>query len=378
MGASVPPAEVPNNPPPKGVPLGVWIQYLYLLRVPILAGITLLALPIVSLFVYRQLLGNLFLLDPWNILWTMIATTTLAFSILVVFRVVLLNGKERFWIQQALTEDVVSYRALLVTEFLTVPMLIATVFSNGQAQNGLPCALALPWLGIVAVHIMGYGVLWLTVLLSPRYHIPAEDRYPVHIGFLRRLAGIGLPLQRCFHGDTPATRRIGAKSCPRGYAPAISIPTLGCSIPGQWLSFIMLLCTIALYLVLGWFKHARLGQQFGVPAIAYVILLLILLNWSLAIAAFFLDRYRVPLLLLLLVFVVVSNRASKSDNFYELRPASTHGCGKSSAGAHRGKPTGAGCRSSSRTGDRHRDGGRRHPSRGLDRTSAHWPANTTP
>ena len=29
----------------------------------------------------------------------------------------------------------------------------------------------------------------------------------------------------------------------------------------------------------------------GVPAIAYVILLLILLNWSLAIAAFFLDRY---------------------------------------------------------------------------------------
>ena len=198
-----------DKPPRKRLPLGVWLQYGYLLRAPILVGVTLFALPIVALFVYRQLLGNLFLLGPWNILWTMIATTTLAFSILVVFRVVLLNGKERFGIQQALTEDVVSHRALLLTELLTVPMLIAIVFSNGQAQNGVALRMGAAVAGIVAVHVVGYGALWLTVLLSPRYHIPAQNRYPVHFTFLRRLAGLGLPSRCCFHRDTSKTRRVG-------------------------------------------------------------------------------------------------------------------------------------------------------------------------
>ena len=322
MAATTAPVADPNNAPPKRLPLAAKLQYAYLLRVPILVGSTLFVLPIVSLFALRQLLGNLFLLGPWNILWTMVATTTLAFSILVVFRVVLLNGKERFGIQQALTQDVVTHRALLFTEALTLPMLMATVFSNGQAQNALGVRLGAALADIVAVHVVGYGALWLTVLLSPRYHIPAENRYPVHFAFLRRW------LAWAYRHDVVSSetrQQLGdwAKDLPGGLRAGYFDPRTGLLYPGQWLSFIMLLCTIALYLILGWFKHARLGQQFGVPAIAYVILLLILLNWSLAIAAFFLDRYRVPLLLLLIVFVAGSNLYSKSDHFYELRPAST-------------------------------------------------------
>ncbi len=67
MGGSIDPVES-KKPPRKRLPLGVWLQYGYLLRVPILVAIALFALPIVALFVYRQLLGNLFLLNPWNIL----------------------------------------------------------------------------------------------------------------------------------------------------------------------------------------------------------------------------------------------------------------------------------------------------------------------
>ncbi len=79
------------------LPFGVLLQYGYLLRVPFLIGGILVALPIVSLCAsFRQLLGNLFILDCWNIFWTMIATIMLAWSIAVVFRVVLLNGLERF------------------------------------------------------------------------------------------------------------------------------------------------------------------------------------------------------------------------------------------------------------------------------------------
>src|SRR5215471_11462591 len=49
-------------------------QYLYLLRVPTLMGLVLFALPIVSVTAFQSLLGNLFVLNPWNIFWTMIAT----------------------------------------------------------------------------------------------------------------------------------------------------------------------------------------------------------------------------------------------------------------------------------------------------------------
>ncbi|MGB8770095.1 MAG: hypothetical protein WCC92_10790, partial [Candidatus Korobacteraceae bacterium] len=228
----------------------------------------------------------------------------------------------RFGIQQALTQDVVSRRALLFTEFLTVPMLIAAVFSNGQAENAVWVRIGAALAGIIAVHVVGYGALWLTVLLSPRYHIPADQRYPVHFAFLRKW------LAWAYRYDVVSTserRRLGdwGKDLPRGLRAGYFDPDSGLLYPGQWLSFIMLLSTIALYFFLGWLKHARLGEQFGVPALAYVILLLILLNWSLAIAAFFVDRYRVPLLLLLLVFVVTSNLYSRSDHFYGLRPAST-------------------------------------------------------
>lgn len=68
MGATTAPVADPNNAPPKRLPLAAKLQYAYLVRVPILVGITLFGLPIVSLFAVRQLLGNLFLLGPWNIL----------------------------------------------------------------------------------------------------------------------------------------------------------------------------------------------------------------------------------------------------------------------------------------------------------------------
>src|SRR5579864_8545580 len=100
------------------LPSAAVLQYFYLLRVPILMGITLFTLPILSLTEFHSLLGNLFVLDRLNIFWTMVATVTLAFSILVTFRVVLLNGMQRFGVQQALTKDQISTPALVFSEIL--------------------------------------------------------------------------------------------------------------------------------------------------------------------------------------------------------------------------------------------------------------------
>ena len=58
MEATTAPVADPNNAPPRRLPLAAKLQYAYLLRVPILVGITLFVLPIVSLFAFRQLAGK--------------------------------------------------------------------------------------------------------------------------------------------------------------------------------------------------------------------------------------------------------------------------------------------------------------------------------
>ncbi|HEY6969477.1 MAG TPA: pentapeptide repeat-containing protein [Candidatus Angelobacter sp.] len=292
-------------------------QYLYLLRVPILMGLVLFALPIVSVTAFQSLLGNLFVLDPWHIFWTMIATVALAFSILVTFRVVVLNGMERFGVQQALTQDKVSIRALLITEALTLPMLFLIVWSNCQAPDAKTffARLLLGILGMLVAHIGGYFVLLGAALVSPHY--PRVPVYPLP-DFLQRL------FERVYNYEFSLSKKIGkaqstyGKSGSHAFRAGYFDPRTGLLYPGHWLSFLSLFATLLLYWTIGRLKHAHLGESFGnVPAICYVVLLLLLLTWILGMAAFFLDRYRIPLLLLTMVFIFAGNLTPQSDHYYQ-------------------------------------------------------------
>ncbi len=57
------------------------------------------------------------------------------------------------------------------------------------------------------------------------------------------------------------------------------------------------------------------------PALCYLLLLLIIFIWLLSGLAFFLDSYRVPLLLVLILLVCLSSWSKKSDHFYRIWPA---------------------------------------------------------
>lgn len=300
------------------LPAAAKLQYLYLLRVPILMGITLFFLPILSLTKFYSLLGNLFVLDLWNIFWTMVATVTLAFSILVTFRVVLLNGMQRFEVQQALTRDTVSVPVLLLSEALTLPMLIFIVYSNGQAPDVKTffIRLAIGLLGVVVAHVGSYAVLLLAVLLSQRYRIPADKRYPLPFRWMGKL------LVRAENYDLVSAERrkkLGdwGKGGSHAFRAGYFDPHTGLLYPGHWLSFVSLAATVGLYLFIGHLKHAHLGEDYGIPAICFVVLLLLLLTWILGMAAFFLDRYRIPLLLLMALLIWTGNKTSQSDHYYQ-------------------------------------------------------------
>lgn len=296
----------------KGPPLppAAVLQYIYLLRVPILLGLGLFFLPIVSLCTpVRQLLGNLFVLSRWGVFWTVFAALVLAFSILVTFRVVLLNGMERFGIQQALTRDKLSLFTLLMSESLIVPMLLGAVFSNGQAASwrAIWMRLAAAVAALVAAHIVGFIVLVLAVLFSQKYPISADQRFPTPFRWMKRL------LKWAYQKEFPGLHDKWGKRFKRWPLPMRAgyfDPNTGLPYPGQLLSFALLVLTILLYLAINYFQHSF------IPAICYVVLLMLLLNWILGMAAFFLDRYRIPLLALMVLLIWRGNETPKSDHYY--------------------------------------------------------------
>jgi hypothetical protein len=82
--------------------------------------------------------------------------------------------------------------------------------------------------------------------------------------------------------------------------------------------------------------HRRAAQALGVfaaiyvaffilgvhlPALCYLLLLLIIFIWLLSVLAFFFDAYRVPLLISLILLVCLASWSKKSDHFYRIWPA---------------------------------------------------------
>jgi hypothetical protein len=321
----VPPAQDPHKESPLPKPCFGKIQYLYLLRVPILVGLTIFFLPIVSLYCFRQLLGNLFVVMPSNIFWTLIATEMLVFGILVVTRVVLLNGLERFRIPQGLSEDVIKARWLLATQLLLLPMFVALIFSNDQA-DGTHCfwRLLAGGAAILVAFIAGFLVLLASVLISQRYRddkkIAPHDRFPLPFKFMEKWIdcaynkNLNFPKIKDWFKSTIPTWPDSLKN---GYFDQKTwLP-----YPGQLLTFSMLLLSSGLYELIGYLKHQHFGIRFEVPAIAYVVVLLLVLTWLLSIAAFFFDYYRFPLLFCALLFVLSTNSVVVSDHIsFALQP----------------------------------------------------------
>jgi Patatin-like phospholipase len=324
--------EVVNRPAPRIVPRSEgtslrhldWrarLQYLYLLRVPILIAITIFLLPIVSLHTrLKQLLGNLFVVRPWNIFWTMVATEMLVLGLMVVYRVVLLNGEQRFGIPQAMFKDVVRKKSVFVPQLFLLPMFYELVFSNVQGHNinVALIRLGIGFLGIVAALVAAFGMLWLSVLLSPRYPNPdkkGDPNDPPHNRFWLPFKFMQRWIDWAFDTDWLTEKRrdefrAHVESWPDNMKKGYLDPGTCLPYPGQLLTAGMLVLSYLLYQLVGYFKHDQLGLAFGISAITYVVLLLIFLNWLLSVAAFYLDYFLVPLLLPALLFVLSTNLIS--------------------------------------------------------------------
>src|SRR5205814_2157688 len=87
-------------------------------------------------------------------------------------------------------------------------------------------------------------------------------------------------------------------------------------LPGHGLALALFSLSVFIYLLIGLLKFKN-SLFSSVPPLAYVILLLLLLCWGLSGLAFFFDRYRIPVLISLALWLLVTSQFPQSDHYYQ-------------------------------------------------------------
>jgi len=302
--------------------IATFFSYAYLLRIPLLIATFMVILPPLALWSpLRSLLENLFVLNAWGIFWAMMIALTLAWSLLVVWRVVLLNGKERFDIDQWKKQDTLRGRSLFWASLPTLSLFGCACLEKRDELNWIPWS---RWLGgafggALIAYVAGFFGLVISLTLAPQYKThPATQRFKIPFPFSQTILGwaenfrlIKIPNPDRFANwakvNVPPDLRTGY------------LDKDGHLYPGHWLVVMLLAITAILYEVVGAFKGSRLGLPSTVPALSYVLILMVVLTFVLSMVAFFLDRYRVPLLLPIALVCTIGGQFPQSDHYFAIR-----------------------------------------------------------
>jgi hypothetical protein len=305
----------------------IYLNYAYLLRFPLLTALFLIVFPYLALGTSASpLLENLFDLEFSGVLFVSLTAFLAAWSVMITARLVLLYCHIRFRVPRTNISPHILRRHIFLFGLLAVPLLLAIyweISANWQYTRPLN-----RWLNIIAPlpgFLLALLSLWIASWLQRRLNSPETNLHAPDLltpasplifkGVLER-AGKAGPIY------TPSGRLAGLfKNIPlyfgRGYidyraGDSTRFPLL----PGHGLALAMFLTFLLVYAVVGALASPW-WRRFDVPALAYLLLLVSLLNWALSGIAFFFDRYYVPVLVLILVLLGVGSTIfSRSDSYY--------------------------------------------------------------
>ncbi len=265
------------------------VAHLFVLRFPILTALLLLVLPLIALKFARSLLANLLDLTGMQAMGVTITACVAAWTSLITAWVTICYGPTRFGFQALLRiSDVPPWQSFVVVCMLPLPLLIsAGVFSVRE--------LATTPSRFVAGVIGGYVFSASLVLLG--------------WGAL----GWGLNFPVVFKNHPAATKNIAIYL--RGY-----LDKSGNFLPAQKVAVIGFMLSLLVYFAIGFGHYFRVKLLRHVPSLAYFLLLCTVACWTLAGLSFFCDAYRLPVSLVVLVYLTLTAQLSKSDHFYSMLP----------------------------------------------------------
>ena len=257
-----------------------YLPYLYLGRVPLLTALLLVALAPLSLFSGLQtLLRGLFDLKPWGIFFVAMGSLLGAWTLMITWWIVAAYGHLRFGVAPTGVEFPPSRKATVLFALLAVPLWLGALYESVFSFTLV--------LGLAAGIAAAAFVLWAVNKISK------------------------LPyLQRKTLGKR---RKLGA-----GYHENGDI------LRGHGLAVSMFVAAVLVYLGVGLLKFLLPGEgeQGATPSLAYVLLLAMVSCWGLAGTAFFVDLYRVPVIIPLGLWWILTSQVFPSDHYYLVFPGS--------------------------------------------------------
>ena len=290
------------------------IPYLYLTRFSGLLALTLLLYGPLAWFVLPSLFQSTLVLEPFGILRVAFAATLSAFAVMTTRRVIVLYGPDRF---ASPSPHRVSPRISLghVFRYSTLAyVLVGVILVNSRAEapvwrSAFAAAggVAAGWLALVVVHILQ------SAFVSPERVLP-DALLPGGGRFIPRL--------RASDPFGGALRLPGLRFGPRWRAllgPGY-FERDGALLPNHALSAALL----GLYAIwyLWYYVTAQPGTSKGnaLPTVVSVLVLITLWTWLLAGIAFFLDRHRVPTLVLVGIWSYGMSWIGHSDHYFLHQP----------------------------------------------------------
>ncbi len=262
------------------------LQWVFLLRVPLLSGIVaFVVFPCLALSKARSLLGNLLDITPFGMFVATLSALLCAWSSLITGWIITTNGQARLRFDFGMSWGRTG-NWFVAAGLCTLPLLLAAIYYGHRwAQRSFVSLIAGVAIGAaVAAAISLQALRFYDVCLAPR---------PV-------------AAWRWFAGLSP---QVTAGYLENGFV-----------LPSHLLGAVLFGVFVGIYLVLGVAKAIRGSQSTGVPTLAYVLLLITMVCWVFSGLTFFLDRFGIPVLFVLLVVLAVGLFAPWTDHLFQTQP----------------------------------------------------------
>ena len=269
-------------------PNAVW-RYLFFLRVPILMGSLLVALPLIAMYGLPAMLKNLFVLrGKWQLTFAIASAVMAGMAIMLVTYIILLNAPDRFGLPIRIKIPEFWQYGLAIA--LGLPVCLTTF--NLSKQNSKKLEDRERWTGAVAGGILSIGLLIL-------------------VSVTRKWLFSNTELKQLF----VTIISIFAKLETQGYID----PQTGDLARGHLSAIAFLLIGGAIYIAIGLRFHPESrSSRAESPALLYLMLIISMMTLFYGGATFYFDYFRVPVLFLFLAFSAFTYFAFGVDHFFQL------------------------------------------------------------
>lgn len=287
-----------------------FLQYLFFLRFQIGLAAFLVGFPLLALTVARNLLRNLFIVEHWSELAAVSGLAVIvAWVVMVASLITLRWGKERFDLPELKDPAWLRFKVPLFG-CLAIP-----IIGTATALSWDPIAAGGWWLvpGAVVLGIAG-ALASLVVAVNLQYLALKPDSGPQKDFLLNPDRWVWARLRRADLGIEEAC------AVPQRIRPALGPAYLdpeGRLLCGHGLAIGFLTVSVLLYWA-GYFLLAPPRPFLPMAALGYVLILVAALGWLLTGVAFYLDHWRVPVVIGVVAYALVVYSLNDTDHYFDL------------------------------------------------------------